>query len=170
VRLAADAETIAERYVAALRSDRQFPGAMQLPTVQLRDHVTPFVGLLASQLMVIGETRGQAPDLLRDGGQIQRAMAELHGAQRFRLGWSDADIERETSLLLAEIVKALEHAGDPGDTVRVTSAAGGATQTIRAESVRSATDYASVVARHVLEQASRNSVRSYRFAKSADAP
>jgi signal transduction histidine kinase len=170
VRLAADAETIAERYVGALRSDRRFPGVMQLPTVQLRDHVTPFVGLLASQLMVIGETRGQAPDLLRDGGQIQRAMSELHGAQRFRLGWSEADIERETSLLLDEIVKALQHAGDPGDAVRATSAAGGAAQAIPAESVNVATDYASVVARHVLEQSTRNSLRSYRFAKNADAP
>jgi signal transduction histidine kinase/DNA-binding response OmpR family regulator len=170
VRLAADAETIAERYVAALRSDREFPGVMHLATVQLRDHVTPFVGLLASQLMIIGETRGQAPDLLRDGGQIQRAMAELHGAQRFRLGWSEAHIERETSLLVNEIIEALEHAGNPGDAIRTTSAAAGATSTIPEESVRVATDYASVVARHVLEQAARNAVRSYRFAKSADAP
>ena len=170
VRLAADAETIAERYVAALRADGRFPGVLHLPAVQLRDHVTPFVGLLASQLMVIGETRGQAPDLLRDGGQIQRAMSELHGAQRFRLGWSEADVERETSLLLDQIVKALEHAGDPGDTPRVTSAAGGATQAIPAESVHVATDYATVVSRHVLKQAARNSLRSFRFAKSADAP
>jgi hypothetical protein len=156
--------------VAALRSDRRFPGVLHLPTVQLRDHVTPFVGLLASQLMVIGETRGQAPDLLRDGGQIQRAMADLHGAQRFRLGWSESDIERETSLLLTEIVDALEHAGNPGDSVRATSAAGGVTQAIPAESVRVATEYASVVARHVLDQANLTAVRSYRFAKSADAP
>jgi signal transduction histidine kinase/DNA-binding response OmpR family regulator len=162
VQLAASAEAIAERYVAALRSDKRFPGVLHLQSVQLRDHVTPFVGLLASQLMVIGETRGQAPDLLRDGGQIQRAMAELHGAQRFRLGWSEADIERETSLLVAEIIKTFKQGGDPGT--------GDATGTIPPQSVHLATDYASVVARHVLEQAARNSVRSHRFAKNADAP
>jgi hypothetical protein len=66
-----------------------------------------------------------------------------------------------------EIVKALDHAGDPGDAVRATSAAAGATQAIPAESVNVATDYASVVARHVLEQSTRNSLRSYRFAKNA---
>ncbi len=170
VRLASDAETIAERYVGRLRSDHRFPGVKHLPAVQLRDHVTPFVGLLASQLMIIGETRGQAPDLLRDGGQMQRTMAELHGAQRFRLGWSEADVERETPLLLSEIIDELEHAADPGDTPRATSAQGGAIQTIPRESVKAATDYASVLARHVLEQSTRNAMRSFRFAKNADAP
>ncbi len=170
VRLAAEAETIAERYVLALRADGRFPGVMELPTVQLRDHVTPFVGLLASQLMVIGETRGQAPDLLRDGGQIQRAMSELHGAQRFRLGWSEAHVERESALLLTEIINALEHAADTRDAARAINSAGGATEPIPSESVRIATDYASVVVRHVLEQASRSALRSFRFARSADAP
>ena len=82
VRLANGAETIAERYVAALRADGRFPGVHALPAVQLRDHVTPFVGLIASQLMIIGETRGKAPELLADGAQLRRVMSELHGAQR----------------------------------------------------------------------------------------
>jgi hypothetical protein len=106
-RLASDAELIAERYVNVLRSDGGFPGARELSAAQLRDHVTPFVGLLASQLMIIGETRGKSPDLLRDGGQVQRFMSELHGAQRFRLGWSEADIDREVGLLISEVARAL---------------------------------------------------------------
>ncbi|MDB4909530.1 MAG: ATP-binding region ATPase domain protein, partial [Gemmatimonadetes bacterium] len=39
-RLSTDAETIAERYVAALREDGSFPGARELRGVQLRDHAT----------------------------------------------------------------------------------------------------------------------------------
>jgi hypothetical protein len=98
-RLSTDAETIAERYVAALRADGNFPGARELRGVQLRDHATPFVGLLASQLTVIGETQGKDPDLLGDSGHVTRLMAELHGAQRHRLGWRENDIEREIKIL-----------------------------------------------------------------------
>jgi hypothetical protein len=101
VRLAGEAETVAERYVAALRADGRFPGARALSTVQLRDHATPLVGLIASQLMIVGETRGTSPELLADGAHVQRVMSELHGAQRHRLGWSEADIEREGPLLRA---------------------------------------------------------------------
>jgi signal transduction histidine kinase/DNA-binding response OmpR family regulator len=164
VRLAAEAETIAERYVAALRADGRFPGARELPTVQLRDHATPFIGLVASQLMVIGETRGGAPELLRDGGQVQRTMAELHGAQRYRLGWSEADLQRETPLLIAEVQRALDAA-----TVIVGAAAGGAgVSAAPATAVRTAERYAALVVRHALEQAAETALRAYRFAKAAD--
>ena len=174
VRLAAEAETVAERYVAALRSDPRFPGVRELPTVQLRDHVTPFVGLVASQLMVIGETRGEAPELLGDGSQVQRVMAELHGAQRHRLGWSEADIERESALMLAEIDRALRAAvdtaatagvADVGDAGGAAGAGGGSVAAVRA-----AAQYAAVVTRHVLEQAMRTTLRAYRFARAVDTP
>ena len=178
VRLAGDAETIAQRYVAALRADDRFPGARELPAVQLRDHATPFLGLLASQLMVLGETRGRAPELLRDGGQVQRLMAELHGAQRHRLGWTEADIERETAILLAEVERAIQGAIDTSATsaveARAAGGAGGPGDTDGAEisgaAVRVAAQYATDVARHVLEQEAQRSLRAYRFATAADAP
>jgi signal transduction histidine kinase/DNA-binding response OmpR family regulator len=170
VRLASDAELIAERYVQALKADGHFPGAKELSSAQLRDHVTPFVGMLASQLMMIGETRGEAPDLLRDGGQVQRVMSELHGAQRYRLGWSEGDIERETKLLLAEIRKALKGAVAITDTSRAVDAEGSAIPDIPEEPLRMAAEYSEVVARDVLEQAARTAIRAHRFAKAADAP
>jgi signal transduction histidine kinase/DNA-binding response OmpR family regulator len=157
IRLAAATETIAERYVAALRADGRFPGARALSSVQLRDHVTPFVGLIASHLMIIGETRGAAPELLADGAQIRRVMAELHGAQRHRLGWSEADIEREDPLLAAEIERALE-AGLPG----------GADPS--SETARAALDHALAATREMLKLASRTAIRSHRFAKTTSTP
>ena len=169
VRLAADAETISQRYVAALRADGRFPGAHALPAVQLRDHATPFVGLLASQLMVIGETRGQAAELLADGGQMQRMMAELHGAQRQRLGWAEADIERETPLLLAEIERALREAVDMAAIVELADGAVLSGIQVSARAVGAAAAYAVHVARHVLHQSTRTAIRAYRFAK-ADVP
>jgi hypothetical protein len=169
VRLAAEAETVAQRYVAALREDGRFPGVRALSSVQLRDHATPFVGLLASQLMVIGETRGQAPELLGDGAQVQRVMAELHGAQRHRLGWSEADIEREGPLLIAETERALRSALSivvPGDaSLDVSDGVERPSQATHA-----AARYASVAARQMLEQGMKTALRAYRFAKATATP
>ncbi|AHG89458.1 ATP-binding region ATPase domain protein [Gemmatirosa kalamazoonensis] len=161
LRLASEAEAIAERYVAALRSDGRFPGARELPAVQLRDHATPFVGLIASQLMIIGETHGRAPELLRDGAQLQRMMAELHGTQRYRLGWSEADLERETPLFVAEVERALHAAAD-------TRGAGGGTA-IPDDAVRGAFQYASAVTRHMFGQATWTALRAHRVARATDA-
>ena len=152
VRLAAEAETIAERYVLALRADGRFPGARALPAAQLRDHVTPFVGLIASQIMIIGETRGSAPELLADGAQLRRVMGELHGAQRHRLGWSESDIEREVALLTAEIERALDGALS-GDTGPASDAA------------RAALEYSRMSVGQMLDQSSQTAIRSHRFAR-----
>jgi signal transduction histidine kinase/DNA-binding response OmpR family regulator len=169
VRLAAESETVAQRYVAALRADGRFPGARSLPSVQLRDHATPFVGLLASQLMVIGETRGEAPELLGDGAQVQRVMSELHGTQRHRLGWSETDLEREGALLIAETERALRSAltsAAPGDV----GADGAGGVEAPSEAARAAAQYASVAARQMHEQGIRTAIRAYRFAKATATP
>jgi hypothetical protein len=168
VRLAAKAETVAERYVVALRADGRFPGARTLPAVQLRDHATPFVGLIAAQLMIIGETRGEAPELLGDGAQVQRVMSELHGAQRHRLGWSETDLERENPLLIAEIERALQESlsTDSGDASTVVPDE----RRTSSEAARAAVQYAVAAARHMLEQGSRTTLRSYRFAKATATP
>ena len=171
-RLSTDAETIAERYVAALREDGNFPGARELRGVQLRDHATPFVGLLASQLTVIGETRGKDPDLLADGGHVQRLMAELHGAQRHRLGWSETDIERETQLLYDEVERAIRIAVDTSQTDKALHdpSLSDARQSVSSKSVTAATRYALDVAYRVLHQAAETTLRTFRFSKDADAP
>jgi len=170
VRLASDAEAVAERYVAALRGNQNFPGVLELPTVQLRDHATSFVSLLASQLMIIGETRGQSPDLLRDGGQLQRMTADLHGAQRYRLGWSETDIKRETGILLADILRTLETAVATATTTRIAGSDTPETIESSATAVRAASQYAADVARYVLDRAFTTSLRAHRFARAADVP
>ena len=168
-RLSADAETIASRYVAALRADGRFPGARELPAVQLRDHATPMVGLLASQLMVIGETRGEAPELLGDGGQMQRVMAELHGAQRLRIGWSESDIERETPILLGEIERAIRESLQAPRTEELFGQSAAPEPGISDAAVQAAAAYASDASRHMLEVETQTAIRAYRFEKAADA-
>ena len=171
-RLSTDAETIAERYVAALRADGNFPGARELRGVQLRDHATPFVGLLASQLTIIGETQGKDPDLLADSGHVTRLMAELHGAQRHRLGWKESDIEREIGILYNEIERAIRIAVDTSATSEALDERipESGRQRVQPSSVTKATKYALDVVDRVLHQAMLTTVRSHRFAKDADAP
>ncbi|MGH3622743.1 MAG: ATP-binding protein, partial [Sciscionella sp.] len=171
LRLAVDAETISQRYVEALRVDGRFPGARELRSAQLRNHATPFVGLLATQLIVLGETQGTDTELLSDGGHLQRLMAELHGAQRHRLGWREADIERETRLLFNEVEAAIYAAVDAPATQGATSAdAGPMNSPVAREAVQAATRYAVDVASRVLEQASHTTLRTFRYAKEADGP
>jgi signal transduction histidine kinase/DNA-binding response OmpR family regulator len=167
-RLAAEAETISIRYVAALRSDTRFPGVRELPSVQLRDHATPFVGLIADQLRAIGETKGQAPELLRDGGQLQRVLAELHGAQRYRLGWTEEHIERETALQREEIGRTLDAALDTSATAPIVESLAPNNPVGDPDAVRQASEYAFAVVTHVLEQAAGIAIRAHRFARMGD--
>ena len=167
-RLSSEAETIALRYVAALRADARFPGARELPSAQLRDHSTPFIGLIADQLRAIGETMGQSPDLLRDGGQLQRTLAELHGAQRYRLGWSEEHIQQETTLLRREIRRGLEAAVDMSSTAPIVESMAPNSPGADPVAVRAASDYAFAVVTHVLEQAAGIAIRAHRFARMGD--
>jgi hypothetical protein len=150
----------------------------ELPTVQIRDHAPALLGLLSSQLMVIGETRGGDPELLRDGAQAQRLMSELHGAQRYRLGWREEDIERETTYLIAAVESTIR----AGETAAVEAASDSKAAmvpppflsrapigphsgvVISADSVSRAAAYAIRVTRDILRQGMQTSLRSYRFA------
>lgn len=171
-RLTLEAETIATRYVAAIRADGRFPGARELRSAQLRDHATPFVGLLASQLIILGETQGQDPELLADGGHLQRLMAELHGAQRHRLGWNESDIERETHLLFTEVERAIYASVDASSIALATKDDGGSPRELSMDSasIRAATQYAIDVAFRVLDQASHTTLRTFHYAQEADGP
>ncbi len=53
--------------------------------------------------MIIEETGGLESELLKDGSEIQRVIAERHGRQRAALGWSEAQYRREGEILLEEV-------------------------------------------------------------------
>ena len=119
-RVAHMAEAIASRYVLRLRAAGaagELPGDGRLAEAQLRDHATPFVALVASQLMTVGELRGRAPELLGDGARVQRLMAELHGAQRRRLGWTEAQVAQDYVILCEEMERAFGAAVDEAPTI-----------------------------------------------------
>ena len=171
--LARMAEPVAERYLLHLRASVPGPGdaghgrpspAAHLTDAQLRDHATPFVALVASQLMTLGEMRGHAADLLGDSARVQRFMAELHGAQRRRLGWTRERLEGDFVLLGDEAEHALRAAVDEAATAG--AAPGG--ESLDAGSDPAAREaglrYAVEVSRHILERAKRASVRAFEAA------
>ena len=96
-------------------------------------------------------------------------MAELHGTQRHRLGWSEADLEREGPLLIAETERALRAALSTPLSGSAGADAAGAPAG-ESEAVRAAARYASIAARQMLERATATALRAHRFAKATATP
>ena len=67
------------------------------------DHIMPYVADIAGMLTAIEEARGQPTRLVADGADIQLYVAEKHGAQRARLGWTADTMRLEWSILQEEI-------------------------------------------------------------------
>jgi len=72
---------------------------------QLVDHIPAYIADLGLTLVIVSEVGAEASALLHDGNAIRNEIAERHGAQRRRLGWSAADIEHE----YAELLEQIEH-------------------------------------------------------------
>ncbi|HEX2191204.1 MAG TPA: ATP-binding protein [Longimicrobiaceae bacterium] len=73
---------------------------------QVEDHTSTFLVDIGLALVALGEG-GAAPELMKDGSQIQRLISERHGAQRARLGWTGDDLRREFALLRAQTARAV---------------------------------------------------------------
>jgi PAS domain S-box-containing protein len=105
--LAAEALAIGQTMAVRLRTTEGFPPLGALSDAQLVDHIPPYIADLGLALVIVSEVGAEASALLHDGHAIRNEIAERHGAQRCRIGWSVADIEREYDLLLEEIERAI---------------------------------------------------------------
>ncbi len=97
--LLGETERTLARYAAALRAEPGTPSAHGLGDAQLLDHTATFLADLAQALTVIGDEGPDAAQMLRDGSTIQQLIAARHGAQRARLGWSEAEVRRDYEVL-----------------------------------------------------------------------
>ena len=96
-------EPILDAFVARLRADPLTPLAHGLRFSQLADHVGTLMSDIAATLIVLEESAGQPSPILADSADLQRLIAERHGAQRAQLGWSVAALRREHALRLEEV-------------------------------------------------------------------
>jgi hypothetical protein len=100
-------ERILRAYVARLHGDPAIPRARSLSEAQLEDHLASFLADLAQTLGGMDLTSGAESEALRDGTAIQRTIADRHGRQRARLGWTAGEVEREFTILGEELAAAV---------------------------------------------------------------
>jgi PAS domain S-box-containing protein len=102
-----EVERVLSGYAARLRTDVETSSARALSDADLEDHTATFLADMARALAAIEAARGGPSAHLRDGTVIQRVIAERHGRQRARLGWSEAEVRREFQILREELAAAV---------------------------------------------------------------
>lgn len=90
---------IVREFVDRVRQDDLLRVAETMSDVEVADHIATLVTDLANSMALLGEAEGEPTVNLNDGKKIQRLIGELHGAQRHRLGWTEADLEREGDIV-----------------------------------------------------------------------
>ena len=134
-----------DAYTESVRAS-DLPHVDSIRDVQIKDHSAPLLADIIYSLEVVGLAGGRSPDLLRDGSEIQRLISDLHGAQRYRLGWLEQHVAHDVQLLHAGILAQLD-AIEAGDEVK---------------------SRARELLNRLMRVAEQISIRGYRFAKAAD--
>jgi len=116
------AADIVATVVDRLRGDPQIPRAREVTRTELEDHIATYLSDIGQMFAVLDERGTDRTPLIIDGTTIQRLIAERHGAQRYRLKWTEEELRRELSTLLAEVERvvldsSLLTGSPPSDTV-----------------------------------------------------
>ena len=101
--LVMSAPDIVATVVDRLRGDPEIPRARDVTRTELEDHIATYLSDIGQLFAIIDERGTRAAPLIMDGTAIQRLIAERHGAQRQRLGWTEDELRREHAALLAEV-------------------------------------------------------------------
>lgn len=99
--LAEQADAIVGVFGDRLEADPALPTS-GLDRAQIEDHVATFLLDIGQSLVILDEGGGE-PELMQDGTEIQRLIAERHGDQRMRLGWTPDQLRREFRILREEV-------------------------------------------------------------------
>jgi PAS domain S-box-containing protein len=102
-----EVEGVLAAYAERLRTDPATPSARRVPASDVEDHTVTFLADMAACLGAIENARGAPSEALRDGSAIQRVIAERHGAQRARMGWTESEVRREFAILREELERAV---------------------------------------------------------------
>ncbi len=108
--LLAELAPLVAEVVGRIRCDPTLPMAAGIRTSQVTDHLSTLLADIAGSLIVVEEAAGETSPLLADAMEIQRLVSERHGAQRARLGWSEASMRREFMIIREELERVVRRA------------------------------------------------------------
>ena len=108
--------------VERVRCDPLLRMATGLRTSQVTDHLPTLLADIAGALVVVEESSGETSALLADAMEIQRLLAERHGSQRARLGWTEASLRREFMIVREEVERVVREAVPAGGPLQVIDA------------------------------------------------
>ncbi len=118
-------EAILDAFVARLRREPSMPAAVNLKHTQLVDHTASMLSDIASALITLDESEGAPSALLADAADLQRFIADRHGSQRARLGWTQDALRREADILREEVEASIHRRfNTPTSVAQVTEAVG----------------------------------------------
>jgi signal transduction histidine kinase len=118
-------EQVIDAYVARLRAEPSMPAAPSLRYSQLADHLGALLADVCAALVTLEDSEGTPSMLLADAADLQRFIADRHGAQRARLGWTMDAMEREGAILREEVERVLRGCfPDPSCAAQVTESLG----------------------------------------------
>jgi hypothetical protein len=103
-----EVERVLEALVLRLRHDPEMRSARAVPPALLEDHLASFVADVASTLATVDLSPNAPNESVIDGSVIQRLVAERHGMQRARLGWTEPELMREFAILEEEMAEAVK--------------------------------------------------------------
>jgi PAS domain S-box-containing protein len=109
------AEAVVDAWTLRMADDPGVPRAHTLDRARVEDHTSTFMMEIGRALTIL-EATGGAPLMMRDGENIQRTIATLHGLQRARLGFGRDELAREYEILgeeAASLLRAELPARDP---------------------------------------------------------
>jgi signal transduction histidine kinase len=116
-------EQIVDAFVARLRKEASMPAAPKLKYSQLADHVGAMLADIASALVTLEDSEGAPTMLLSDAADLQRFIADRHGMQRARLGWTTEALARQHVILQEETGRAIrQRFTDPALSAQVDEA------------------------------------------------
>jgi hypothetical protein len=118
-------EHILDAFVARLRTEQSMAAAPSLKYSQLADHVGAMLADIAAALVTLEDSEGAPTMLLADTADLQRFIADRHGTQRARLGWTSDALARECTILQEEVERAIRRCfNDPSCAPQVDEALG----------------------------------------------
>jgi PAS domain S-box-containing protein len=104
----AEVSGIMDTFVRRIRQDPTFTNRATLSDAELQDHGVALLSDIAQSMVVWEAVTDEPENLLRDGGRIQRVIAELHGLQRHRIGWGEQQLLREFEILREEMRRVVD--------------------------------------------------------------